>query len=452
MRRGFWPLRDVPVLFWLTAAVVAIATQPWHVVPRWLMIHLLLLGALTHSIFIWSQFFTDGALKTRLRPLDHRARATRLVLLNLSVGVVVAGVLIQSWPVIVIASTAIAATVTWHGLSLGAQIRSSSGRRFVTTARYYVSAAALLPVGIGFGVALSHGLGDTARNRVWLAHVTINVLGWIGLTIIGTLLTLWPTMLRTQIIANAERSTQRALPIFLLSIVVVTLGCLLGERNLAAAGIIGYLLGLGLVGKPFVLAARKKPPQPFATWSVLGAMCWFVACLTGVLVIVVVTSSPPVVAERLAHLFPFVVVGTAAQILLGALTYLVPMSLGGGPSAVRAASKEMDRLGAFRFTLVNAGLVVCALPVPSLVRSFNAALVVAGLGAFVPLMFRAIFASRRAARKSRANVAAGGHQGRAPAIEPRSHPYAAMITAGLLVVSIAVACGVVVTPALRTFC
>ena len=31
-------------------------------VPRWLLFHLLLLGAVTHSILVWSQHFTDALL------------------------------------------------------------------------------------------------------------------------------------------------------------------------------------------------------------------------------------------------------------------------------------------------------------------------------------------------------------------------------------------------------
>ncbi len=41
----------------------------------------------------------------------------------------------------------------------------------------------------------------------------VNLLGWIGLTVLGTLVTLWPTMLRTQMADNAESASEHALPV-----------------------------------------------------------------------------------------------------------------------------------------------------------------------------------------------------------------------------------------------
>jgi hypothetical protein len=39
-----------------------------------------------------------------------------------------------------------------------------------------------------------HGLPDEWHERVLVAHVAVNVLGWMGITVLGTLVTLWPTM------------------------------------------------------------------------------------------------------------------------------------------------------------------------------------------------------------------------------------------------------------------
>src|SRR5699024_5536787 len=64
--RGRWPLRDYPAVVWLLAAVVvAIAHQ---VVPsaRWLMVHLVLLGAITHSIMVWSTYFAQRSEERRV--------------------------------------------------------------------------------------------------------------------------------------------------------------------------------------------------------------------------------------------------------------------------------------------------------------------------------------------------------------------------------------------------
>ena len=64
---------------------------------------------------------------------------------------------------------------------------------------YYVAAAALLAVGAGLGAALARVQADPWHTRLLVAHASVNVLGWIGITALGTLVTLWPTMLRTRI-------------------------------------------------------------------------------------------------------------------------------------------------------------------------------------------------------------------------------------------------------------
>ena len=53
-----------------------------------------------------------------------------------------------------------------------------------------------LPLGATFGAILAHdGLNASWHGRLLLAHETVNILGFVGLTVVGTLMTLWPTML-----------------------------------------------------------------------------------------------------------------------------------------------------------------------------------------------------------------------------------------------------------------
>src|SRR5664280_2931884 len=112
----------------------------------------------------------------------------------------------------------------WRTASRWSASSGALPSRFGATVRYYVAAAGLLPVGAALGTALARGLGDPVHEQVILAHVSLNVLGWIGLTIVGTLVTLWPTMLRTRIAAGSERAARRALPILVLAI-GTTSGC-----------------------------------------------------------------------------------------------------------------------------------------------------------------------------------------------------------------------------------
>ncbi|MGZ4493805.1 MAG: multicopper oxidase domain-containing protein [Nocardioides sp.] len=444
--RGFSPLRDLPALAWLVVLVGVVLAHSYVPAPRWLMIHLLLLGAVTHSILVWSQHFADALLHTPLRPGDPRARSARLLVLNAGVVVVVAGVLADTWPLAALGATGVALAVGWHGISLVRQLRRALPARFATTVRYYVAAAALLPVGAVLGVLLARGLGDPAHLQVMLAHVALNVLGWMGLNVVGTLVTLWPTMLRTRIAEGSERLATRALPVLVGAVLLTASGALAGLRPVAALGLLCYLAGLGIVARPFVTAARQKAPAHYPTWSVLAGVVWLAGCVAALAVGVATASSWHEVHGRLEWFTPALAVGFGAQVLLGALSYLVPVALRGGPAPVRAANIELDRGGALRVVLTNAGLLVCLLPVPGEVRVLNAGLVLVGLGSFVPLLFRAMRASRRA--KAATPAAPVERRGPAPVAADRPPgQVAGLAVTGLAAVVLAVAIGVALDPA-----
>ncbi len=448
-RRGFWLLRDIPAVLWLVAVVVVSLAHPFVPAPRWLMIHLLLLGAVTHSVLVWTKHFADALLHTAPSPGDRRVQSTRLVLLNSGVLLVVVGVPSEIWPITVVGATGVAAAVGWHGVGLVRQMRRALPARFGTTVRYYVAASALLPVGALLGATLARGVGDPLQTRLMLAHAVVNLLGWMGLTIVGTLVTLWPTMLRTRIAVGSERAARRALPVLVLAIVVSATGALGSLLPVVAFGLVGYLAGLAVVGRPFVLAARSKPPSSYATWSVLAGLVWLTGCLATLAVGLATTSSWRVADERLSWITPALAAGFGAQVLLGALSYLVPVALGGGPGAARAANTVLDRGGALRIALVNGGLLVCMLQVPTLVRVLSSALVLGGLASFIPLLFLAIRASRKA--KAAPPSAPAERRGPAPVAAERPRGQVAGLAAtGLGAVLLAVAVGVALDPAALT--
>lgn len=393
---GFWPVRDLPVVLWLLAAVV-VALQPAFLpAPRWLLVHVLLLGALSHAILVWSRHFADALLHTAPSELDRRRQSRRLVLENLGALAVLTGVVRGRWPVTLAGATAVGTAVGWHGAALAQLLRRALPSRFGPTVRYYVAAACFLPVGAALGTALARGLDYPRDEQAALAHVAVNVLGWVGLTVVGTLVTLWPTMLRTRIAAGSERAARRALPLLAGAVVVTAGGALTGVRLLAALGLAGYLAGLGMVAGAFVTTARGKRPSSFPTWSVLAGVLWLIGCLSVLTVGVATAGSWAEVADRLDGVALFVAVGFGAQLLLGALSYLVPMVLGGGPTPVRAANAVVERAAAVRVGVTNAALLVCVLPVPTAVRDVCSALVLAALTSFLPLLLLAVRASRRA--------------------------------------------------------
>ena len=440
--RGFYPLRDLPVLFWLLAAVVVALIHPFVPAPRWLMLHLLLLGALTHAILVWSRHFAETLL--HLPPADRSQQSRRLLLHNLGAVTVIAGVLSGTWPVTVVGAASVASAVLWHGGDLARRLRAALPARFAVVVRYYVAAACFLPVGATLGVLLARNLAEPWHTRILVAHVVVNLLGWVGLTVTGTLVTLWPTLLRTRIASGAERAAARALPILVGSVLVTAAAAAAGLLPATALGTVGYVGGLVAAGRALVEPARRKPPASHPSWSVLAALCWLVGCLVVLAVGIGTAASWIEAGARFSWLVPFLAAGFGAQVLLGALSYLVPVALGGGPTPVRAATEVLDRAGPLRVTVVNAGLLVCVLPVPSAVRVLASVLVLAGLAATLPLLVLAVRASRAAKKQQYADGAVpSAPAGPVGTTRDQATGFAAT---GLAMVVLAVAAGVAVDP------
>jgi len=80
--RGFQPLRDLPAVLWLMLLVPVAVAHDLVPAPRWLMFHLLLLGAVTHSILVWSKHFADTLLRAPTTPEQERWHTIRLGLHN----------------------------------------------------------------------------------------------------------------------------------------------------------------------------------------------------------------------------------------------------------------------------------------------------------------------------------------------------------------------------------
>jgi nitrite reductase (NO-forming) len=388
-------LANSGVVGWLLALVVVSLLHRSVPQSGWLLVHLLLLGAVTNAILVWSTHFAHALLKNA--PTSRRGEGTRLVCLNVGVAAVVAGIVSDTWLVTLTGAVVVATSVAAHGISLARMVRTALPSRFGASVRYYLAASAALPVGAALGTVLARGLDDRWHGRVVLAHLVVNVLGWVGLTVLGTLLTLWPTILRTRIVEGAERRSRQALPVLVAGIVVAAGAALAGVMLAAAAGLLLYLAGAAWAVRPVLAAARNRPPQTYAAWSVLAATGWLVVSV-GWLAVLVARSPGWAVAGEAGHEVAVpLAAGFAAQVLLGAMTYLVPVVLGGGPARVRATTDVLERAGVVRVVVANLGLVGCLLPVPSMVRVVLSVGVLLALAAFLPLLVVAVRLARRPA-------------------------------------------------------
>ena len=400
--RTKWHLgANAPVAAWLTSLVVVALFHRYVAEAPWLLVHLLLLGAVTNAIFVWSAHFTDALLRRRTTTGSRRWQACRLIALNVGVFTVVGGMVSAQWILTLVGSVVVGAAVAAHGITLTLQARTALASRFGATVHYYVCASLAMPIGAGLGAILARDPVEPWHGRLVIAHVTLNLLGWIGLTVIGTLVTLWPTMLRTRIAEGAERVARQALPMLVGSVVVTVAGALAGLQALAAVGAAAYLGGVLWAARPLAQVTRAKAPSAYATWSVMAAVVWLIGSLLGLVIVLVTSPTWALVTDRLGLLIVPMAAGFAAQVLLGALSYLVPVVLGGGPTIVRGTQARLDRAHVPRAVLINFGLVVCILPVPHLVRVLISILVLGAFAAFLPLLATALLYAERAKRAVR---------------------------------------------------
>lgn len=368
--RSAWHRRaSRPVSLWMLALIALVLTHPFVPQSRWLLVHMVTLGLVTTSIMIWGQHFAEALLKTRLGPETRPTQVRRIWLLT--AGVVVASIgMVGAWPVVVlIGALTISAAMLWYAWALAAQIRASIAPRYGATVRAYVMAAYLLPVGAVLGTLLAFSPGEPWQGRLLLAHQIVNVLGFVGLTVAGTLLTLWPTVLRTALPPVAVRRSGYGLPVMVLGVLGAGVSATLGIAVAGALFIVVYLGGLLWLCLGLVLAARLSASRPhrielpwFPILSIGAGVTWFVLSVAGLLVLWLTVRAEPMGTSLLAQdvqalTVPFVV-GFALQVLLGAMSYLMPTVMGGGPRAVRASLAVMSRAATFRVTVVNLALVL----------------------------------------------------------------------------------------------
>lgn len=397
--RGRWALRDRPGVMWLALAILVALGHRAFADSRWVMVHLVMLGAITHSIVVWSAHFSTTWLKIDHRQLSRDVQSKRLILLNVGAALVVLSVPVPftpAWWVTVLGATLVAVAVAWHAYALTIALRKALNNRWRAAVGHYVLAACFLLGGIVLGVLLARRPADEWHGRLLVAHTVLNVLGWVGASVLGTLATLWPTMLRTKMPDAALRNTRRTLAAIALGVTLVATGALVDTVAVSLVGLATFVVGLILTWTSMVRAARTGHVDGFAPWSVLAGQVWLATSVVTLAATLATQPSWVHTGQAYGRQTTMFVVGFALQTLLGALTFLVPVVLGGGPKILKAAGPILQTWAAARLVLVNAGLAICVLTDVTWVRAAVSVLVLFGLGLFVPLMLRAIKAAVKA--------------------------------------------------------
>lgn len=357
------------VILWLVAAALAVSFHRFLPEQGWLMVHLTLLGAVSNALLIWTQHFTRAITRTAATA-GRGGEVARLVVFNAAALTVVAGIVSGSSPVTLIGALAVGTVALWHGVSLARVVRGSLPGRLRAPARYYMAAAALLPPGALLGWWVS-----TGATGALSAHVAVNVLGWVGLPILGTLVTLWPTVLHVRMDESTESRARTALPVLVGAVLIVALGSLLpvlaGEswatpsRILVSAGLLGFVAGSAWLLTPAAAVTVRDKVGDFPSLSLAAGITWLLGTIAFSGFWVAIEGIP--FSVTVSSLVIPLVGGGVVQILLGALGYLLPVMAGGGPSVLRGRIAIVDKGAVWRVVAINSALLFYVMPASSLV-------------------------------------------------------------------------------------
>lgn len=447
-RRSWHRRATRPVQLWMIALVIMGVVHRWVPASTWAIVHIFTLGLITNSILVWGQHFTETLLHARPPDAARRLQVRRIYLLNAGIVGLLAGMIGSFSPAIVVGATVVGAAVSWYVVDLVRQIRAAAPSRFRPVVRFYAVAAAFLPAGSVAGAWMGIGTSDEWSIRLHAFHLAVNVLGFVGITILTTLVTFWSTVLRTPMPEGQEKAAVRSMIVLSAAVVAAAVSTLAGTDVLTVIALGVYLLAVLSQLWFLARAARSAPPREFVSMSIGCGLLWFPFALGW--------ATWLVATGRIADLGQVTVpllAGAAAQILFGAMSFLMPTVMRGGPSAVRAGMVEMNRIAAFRLVLVNAGLVVFLLPVgTSWTRVVGSSLTFLGFVLFLPVMIRAVRAQLAVIRATAAARAAGEKTPRVsrdtprPSIAPGRQRNVIGALAGALVVVVATGAALAVDP------
>lgn len=346
---------------WLVAAAASLLLPPETRADMWLPLHLALAGAATTAISGNMQMFSVALTASP-------QQAAVLVLGQLALVDVGAAMIAVAFPSGHEGVLAAGGIVFALGiLTLGAIVlmarRRSLNRRHTFTLALYTAAVTSVLAGAVIGTTL--GSGVVRDPDLYLAlrrsHLSLNLLGFVSLTIAGTLVTLLPTVLRTRMVV---RGTQSAGWSLVGGTVGLAAGFGLRVPVLAALGGIAYASGAMLIGSMAFLTLRSAkataagPAARSAAAHLLPGLAWF--CVGAVSLAWVLVTGGDIERFLPVALVVFVV-GWVVQVLLGAWSYLVPAQTRGGPGERRRHFAAIDT-GSFALAaLFNAGTAILAL-------------------------------------------------------------------------------------------
>ncbi|MEO8425080.1 MAG: hypothetical protein ABI595_14370 [Actinomycetota bacterium] len=343
---------------WLTLAGASLLLPASVRLGIWLPLHLALAGAVSVAIAGAMQNFTVALTATGSPP--ERWTWAQFATMNVGAALIAFGRPLALPAMVAVGGTSfVVGAVILLGVIWRAGRRSLLDRHRLPV-RMYGFAVSCIIVGGTFGALMG---AETIHNgTVYVAllhaHMTINVLGWVSVTIVATLVTLLPTTFRIKMPAWHGAITAGLLGA---GAVMLALGLAFDVTAIIATG--GLLELSGALGAAWmvskVIRAPRRWPIPIAAKHLLAGFAWFVVGSVALAI-----SAWRGVAGFDAFFLDFLTIfvgGWVIQVLLGAWSFLLPMARPGHPDEHRAGLIAIEFASPVQLIMLNVGIALIAL-------------------------------------------------------------------------------------------
>lgn len=341
---------------WLTLAALSLLLSPERRAGIWLPLHLALAGAVATAISGAMQNFMLSLTATPDPPAW--TTWTQLGLVVTGAALIAIGMPTSTPWLMAVGGTSFVAAMAILAWMLRRSWRMSLNKRHPFPMAAYGTAILAALIGGTLGALMgSHAVVGETYLHFKRAHMTLNVLGFASLTVVGTLVTLLPTALRVRM---PRWRGWAALVLFVSGLLLQLMGWDLASTPLLAAGGIAYALGaLGLVWLVVsVLRMERRWKVPLVAMHMIAAVAWFVS---GSLAFAWALMHGPEGFDAFRSNFLIAFVGGwLVQILLGAWAYLLPMARPGHPDVRRRSLAAFEMAAPVQLALMNVGLVLMA--------------------------------------------------------------------------------------------
>jgi len=309
--------------------------------PSWLRLahtHAALVGGVAQMILGGFLVFIPPLLMTG----QHRKESHPVLLLAINAGALgmVAGFGLRNYQIVGASGLLVVASFLWIARDAWTQARTSLNSPPLNLWFYAIALFALLG-GLACGETMAFRFTQESYGYVRLAHIHLNILGFITLAIVGTMHNLLPTVLNAPLYSpKLARAVLVLLPLGL----ALLIGGFLNSSvivEMAAGGVLVVTATLYAVNLFRTWLASSHKGGAASDHLLIGTFFLLVTLVLGTLVAANNLHEQPVMPFGSLHLVAYThmaLIGFILQTIIGALSHLLPITL-----AVRRVQSNKKR-------------------------------------------------------------------------------------------------------------